>query len=319
VSSEGKLRFSREFTVELPRQADAGGDEAAPDYGNVELEGAGTPAASPAPETVAERVVTELTRSLLYFRQVSRGTSISRLYWSGEAASPEVKGLILARRSSSSPLTRRRARPRSRRRRREPRLRRPAGAGQGGPGPRAGEPPAESYQRRRKQRNHLAATAVVWGAFLAVAAAAFAGLHDAQTRYHDAIAASDALTSGQVGAQADFVRLSELLQRTEAAERADRALRTPFTRWRPLLAWLGASTPRDMAFTSLSIDRFAGGYRGELCGVVRGRDPSEAQARLNGFLATLSLRSLGEGVLYAPVEVRPLEAGEGRAWCRSFA
>jgi len=326
VSSAGKLRFAREFTVEPPRQPEARGNTAVPDYGNVEIEGARSPAAAPdpdpepAPDAVAERVVTELTRSLLYFRQVSRGTSISRLYWSGEAASPEVKGLILARLKLEL----------------APHPAESSASFQGGVAgspsdyaiplglARAGQVPGqanllpESYQRRRKQRNHLAATAVVWGAFLAVAAATFVGLHDAESRYRDAIAGSDAVTSGQVGAQTDFLRLSELRQQTEAAERQDRTLRTPFTRWRPLLAWLGASTPRDMAFTSLSIDRIAGGYRGALCGVVRGRDPSEAQARLNGFLAALSRRSLGEGVLYAPVEVRPLEAGEGPGVVQEF-
>jgi len=73
-----------------------------------------------------------------------------------------------------------------------------------------------------------------------------------------------------------------------------------------------------MTFTSVTIEATGAGYRGELRGRVRGKDPSEVQAQLNGFLAATLARSLGEGVLYAPIEVRPMTEDEGRGVIQEF-
>ena len=98
VSGAGKLRFSREFALELPGRAAEVAEE--PDYKNIDF-GGGEAAAQPAPlsgeEVYAERLVTELTRSLLYFRQISRGGSITRLYWSGDPPGEAAKRLISER------------------------------------------------------------------------------------------------------------------------------------------------------------------------------------------------------------------------------
>ncbi len=65
VSGSGKLRFAREFALNMPDEA--------------------------------ERMVMELTRSLLYFRQISRGGAITRLYWSGDPPTEEARLLISER------------------------------------------------------------------------------------------------------------------------------------------------------------------------------------------------------------------------------
>ncbi len=331
VSSGEKLRFAREFTLQLQRPAGSEGSaavpDAVPDYGNLELPGARTaaPLAPEAPavtaaEEAAERLLTDLTRSLLYFRQVSRGGSISKLYWSGEAPSAEAKALILQRLKleiAPHPAEEAASWP----------------AGQAGSPSdyavpvglaKAGQVPEqvnllpEGYQRRRKRRSYLAASLAVWAAFLLATAGVFAGLHNAETRYREVIEQSEDLASKRAGAQADFLRWVELRKRAEDVEGMDRSHRSPFTRWRPLLRWLGASVPRDMAFTSITIEGTGAGYRGELRGRVRGKDPSEVQARLNGFLAAVLAQSLGEGVLYAPIEVRPMAEDEGRGVVQEF-
>lgn len=327
VSSGGKLRFAREFTLQVQRPEPAAGaaaPEGVPEYGNIELAEtrASAPAipAIPAAEEAAERLLTDLTRSLLYFRQVSRGGSVSRLYWSGEAPSAEARALILQRlKLEIAPH--------------------PAEAAAVWPAGHAGSPSdhavlvglakagqvpeqvnllPEGYQRRQKRRSYVAASAVVWAAFLLVAGAVFAGLHNAETRYREVIAQSEDLASRRAGAQADFLRWVELRRRAEGAEAADRSRRSPFTRWRPLLHRLGASAPRDMTFRSMTVERSGAGYRGELRGAVRGKDPSEVQAHLNAFLAAVLARNLGEGVLYAPIEVRPMTEEEGRGVVQEF-
>ncbi len=328
VSTGAKLRFAREFTLPIQRPAEAAASaavtDAVPDYGNIELPearlaAAAAPAVPPA-EEAAERLLTDLTRSLLYFRQVSRGGSISKLYWSGEAPTAEAKALILQRLKleiAPHPAEEAASWP----------------AGQAGSPSdyavpvglaKAGQVPEqvnllpEGYQRRQKRRSYLAASVAVWGAFLLAAGAVFAGFHNAETRYREVIEQSGELASRRAGAQADFLRWAEIRKRAEEVEGMDRSHRSPFTRWRPLLHWLGASVPRDMTFTSVTIEATGAGYRGELRGRVRGKDPSEVQARLNGFLAAALARSLGEGVLYAPIEVRPMAEDEGRGVIQEF-
>ncbi|OFX18700.1 MAG: hypothetical protein A2V77_01110 [Anaeromyxobacter sp. RBG_16_69_14] len=330
VSSGGKLRFAREFTLQPQRPAESEGGaalpDAVPDYGNVELPGArmAVPVAAaavvPAAEEAAERLLTDLTRSLLYFRQVSRGGSISKLYWSGEAPSAEAKALILQRlkleialhpaEEAASWPTGQAGSPSD--------YAVPVGLAKAGQIPEQVNLLPEGYQRRRKRRRYVAASVAVWVAFLAVIGAVFAGLHNAETRYREVIEQSEDLASRRAGAQADFLRWVEIRKRAEAVEGMDRSHRSPFTRWRPLLHWLGASVPRDMTFTTITIEGTGAGYRGELRGRVRGKDPSEVQARLNGFLAAVLARSLGEGVLYAPIEVRPMAEDEGRGVIQEF-
>jgi hypothetical protein len=307
-----------------PAAAPAPTPEGVPDYGTVDLsEGAGPGAAAPAPAASAddaERLITELTRSLLYFRQVSRGSSISKLFWSGEAPSEEAKALIQQRLKleiSEHPSEKVAIWPRKE-------AGHPSdfavalGLAKAGQVPgQANLLPAE-YQRRRQRRSRIVASAVAWAAFIVVTVGIFGGLQNAQNRYREVVQESEALTSSRSGAQADFVKWTELRKQAEGAYAADRSLRTKFTRWRALLAWLGASTPREMTFTEITVDQGPSGYLGELRGQVRGKDPSEVQERLNGFLGTVSTRSLGQGVLYAPVEVRPMTVDEGKGVVQEF-
>lgn len=321
ISDGGKLRFAREFTLDMPARSAAAPD--IPDYKTLDL-GAATQAAGASvtsdEEALAERMVTELTRSLLYFRQLSRGGAVSRLYWSGERPSPETVRLIGERlKLEISPH--------------------PAVAaavfGPGLPGDPAefgvsiglavaGQVPdqvnllPEGYLRRKKRRGYLAAVVVVAAVFLAANIGLYMGLNKAAHRYREVLTGAAEVSQRNIGIQEGFARWFSLRKATSEAAAEERVLRTPFTRWKALFASLGAPVPAEMAFTSMTVDWAGSGYRGEILGKARGKNAAEAQEKVNGFLAAVRRQGFAAEAQYAPVEVRPLRAGEGAGYEQEF-
>jgi len=321
ISDGGKLRFAREFTLDLPHRTAAAPETL--EYRTIDFGGdsqAAAPPASSDEEALAERLVTDLTRSLLYFRQLSRGSAITHLYWSGEPPSPEVRKLIGERlKLEISPH--------------------PAGTaaayGEGLPGSAAefgvpiglalaGQVPEqvnllpEGYIRRRKRRKSYAAIAVVLVVFLAANVALFAGLQNARNRYREILNGVAVAKHQNVGMREGFSRWMGLRDAVKEASTGERTLRTPFSRWKALFAALGAPVPAEMAFMEVSFDRSDPGYRGDLRGKVRGKTPAEAQERINGFLAALHARGIVSGAQYVPLEVRPLRKEEGAGYEQEF-
>jgi hypothetical protein len=321
ISDGGILRFAREFTLETPFRAAAAPE--VPDYKTLDLGGPDSPSAAPGPsdeEALAERTATELTRSLLYFRQLSRGGGISRLYWSGDRPSPEAVRLIGERlKLEISPHPAADA----------------AVLGPDFPGDAAefgvpiglavaGQVPEqvnllpEGYIRRKKRRGNLAAVAIMGAVFLAANVGLYAGLDNAATRYREVLAGTAEISQRSAGMQEGFSRWFSLRKASSDASREERALRTPFRRWNALFASLGAPVPAEMAFTSLAVDRDGTGYRGELRGKARGTNAAEAQEKVNGFLAAVRRKGLPADAQYAPIEVRPLRAEEGSGYEQEF-
>ncbi|MDA8122656.1 MAG: hypothetical protein M0Z38_08845 [Deltaproteobacteria bacterium] len=320
ISDGGRLRFSREFNIEAPGKVAAATE--LPDYKNIDLGAGGAPSPPAGPdsseeEVYAERMVTEVTRSLLYFRQLSRGGAITRLYWSGEKPSPETVRLIGERlKLEVSPH--------------------PAAVASSGPGlPEgadafavpigmmvAGQVPdqinllPEGYLRRKKRRVNLMALAVVALVFLAANAGLFAGLQKAVSRYKEVLAGSSAQPVS--GMQAGFARWDALRREVTEASAGERMLRTPFTHWKTLFASLGIPVPKEIAFSTLTLDRAGPGYRGELRGKARGKNPAEAQEKINGLLSAVRGHGVAAEAQYAPIEVRPLRAGEGKGYEQDF-
>jgi hypothetical protein len=319
ISDGGKLRFSREFNIEAPGRAAEAGE--VPDYKNIDLGGGSAPAADGSDRSeelvYAERVVTELTRSLLYFRQLSRGGAITRLYWSGEKPFPEVVRLIGERlRLEISPH--------------------PADTAASGPGLPgdaaafavpiglmvAGQVPdqvnllPEGYLRRKKRRVNLLAVALVAAVFLVANIGLYAGLHKATSRYKEVLAGS--VAQPVAGMQAGFARWDALRRAVAEASAGERMLGTPFTRWKTLFASLGIPVPKEIAFSTLTLDRAGSGYRGGLRGRARGKNPAEAQEKINGFLSAVRGHGVVAEAQYAPIEVRPLREGEGSGYEQDF-
>jgi hypothetical protein len=333
VSNAGRLRFAREFQIEMPDArtgAPAAQPEPAsdlPDYGNVSLDAAPSAtypadglASEPADEAIAERLVTELTRSLLYFRQLSRGGSITKLYWSGLPPTPTIERLIGERLKFTI----------------EPH---PAGAASAGidrfcdSAAEYGVPVGlavamqtadqinllpEEYMRRRKRRKSYAALVAAAVLFLAANVGLFMGFRNAQGRYRDLLAESDAARLRNAGIEADFAGWSALRKSVEEVDKAERELSTPFTRWNGLFAAFGAAAPKEVSFTLLSLERAGDGYQGTLRAVSRGKDPGQVQQRLGDFLAGLRGRAPMLGMTYAPVEIRPVRKEEGRGYEQEF-
>lgn len=321
ISDGGKLRFAREFTLDMPSRAAATPD--VPDYRILELDGPRQDREAPGvsdEDALAERIVTELTRSLLYFRQLSRGGAVSRLYWSGERPSPEAVRLVGERlKLEISP---------------HPAI----SAAVFGPGL-AGDPAEfgvpiglavagqlpeqvnllpEGYLRRKKRRGYLAAVVAVAAVFLAANIGLYAGLYSAANRYREVLASAAEASHRNVGMQEGFARWFSLRKSISEAAAEERALRAHFTRWKAFFASMGAPVPAEMVFSDMTVDREGPGYRGELRGKARGKNAAEAQGKVNAFIAAVRRQGLAAEAQYSPVEVRPLRGGAGAGYEQEF-
>jgi len=327
VSGGGKLRFSREFALELPGRPVETVEE--PDYKNIdfgESADAGSPPVLSGEEVHAERLVTELTRSLLYFRQISRGGSITRLYWSGDPPGEAAKRLISERLKfeiGTHPA---------------------AGAsvfdGEGAfdaatfgvPVGMAAEEwgadrvnllPAE-YLQRKERRGSYIAVAVILAVFLLANAGLYMGLRSASMRYRDVLGGAATITRSMAASPEEISRW--LATRSALAEmrRGEKALENPFTRWKPLFAALGAPVPPEMRFLSATFTPASptesGPYagRGEVRGVVSGRTPAEVQSRFNAFLASVRAQPVVAEPEYKAFEVRPRGEDDGGGYEQVF-
>jgi hypothetical protein len=321
VSGAGKLRFSREFALELPGPAVKLPEE--PDYKNIDL-GGGTDSSLSAPlsgeEVYAERLVTELTRSLLYFRQISRGGSINRLYWSGDPPGEAAKRLISDRLKFEI-------------------AEHPAASvsvfeGEGGfdagsfgvPVGMAAEDwgpdrvnllPAE-YLERKERRGSYIAIAVILAFFLLANAGLYMGLRNAEKRYREVLGGAAAVTRSVAASPEEIARWMATRSALAEMRRGEKTLENPFTRWKALFATLGAPVPPKMRFLSATFTpsfpsgsaSYAG--RGEIRGIVSGKTPAEAQNRVNAFLAAVGTQPVVGEPVYTVFEVRPMgEDGSG--------
>jgi Tfp pilus assembly protein PilN len=321
VSGAGKLRFAREFHLESPGVAAPAPAGESPDYGNIDLGGiadASRPAPPSREENYAERLVTELTRSLLYFRQISRGGSVTRLYWSGDPPAETAKSLLSARLKLEI----------------GPHPAEVAAAFEGGGafdaarfgvpvglasqewGPdRANLLPAE-YLQRKERRGSYIAVAVILAAFLVADGGLYMGLRGAEKRYREALGSAAAITRAAASSQEEVSRWMATRSALEEVSRWERALENPFTRWKALFAALGAPVPPEMRFLSASITPSAppGGSgtagRVEVRGIVSGKTAAEAQKRLNAYLAAVRAQPVVGDPEYTVLEVRP-RGGDG--------
>jgi len=314
VSGAGKLRFSREFALELPGRPVEVAEE--PDYKNIdfgERTDASAPASLSAEEVHAERLVTELTRSLLYFRQISRGGSVTRLYWSGDPPGDAARRLINERLKLEIAA--------------HPAAEASVFDGEGAfdaatfgvPVGMAAEAwgtdrvnllPAE-YLQRKERRGSYIAVAVILALFLLANAGLYIGLRNAEKRYREALGGAAAITRSLAASPEEIS--GWMATRSALAEmlRGEKALENPFTRWKPLLAALGAPVHPEMRFLSATftpaIPSETGPYagRGEVRGIVSGKTPAEVQNRVNVFLAAVRAQPLVGDPKYTLSEVRP--------------
>jgi len=318
VSAAGKLRFAREFALRTPDPAGA----EIPSYGTIELEGGGGAQPPPSEAAVyAERLVMEVTRSLLYFRQISRGGSITRLFWSGEPPSEEAKRLISERMKLEVGGH-------------------PAGEAavfeQGISGNAAffgvpiGMAAAEwgsdrvnllpvKYLQRKELRGSFIALAVILVVFLGADLGLYLGLRSAEKRYRDVLEGAATVTRNVALSQEEISRWMELKNALGQAARGEKAYAHSFTRWKKLLATLGAPVPPEMRFLSATFlptepgKGGTGGGRAEVRGIVHAGTPAEVQRKVNGFLSAVRARPVAADAEYTVLEIRPRseEAGGG--------
>jgi len=327
VSGAGKLRFSREFPLELPGRAVEVAE--APDYKNLDF-GGDAAATLPAPlsgeEVHAERLVTELTRSLLYFRQISRGGSITRLYWSGDPPGEAAKRLIFERLKFEIAA--------------HPAAGASAFDGEGAfdaatfgvPVGMATEEwgadrvnllPAE-YLQRKERRGSYIAVAVILAVFLLANAGLYMGLRNAERRYRAVLGGSAVVTRTATASLEEISRWIATRSALEEVKRGEKTLENPFTRWKGLFATLGAPVTPEMRFLSATFtpaspsEGVPDAGRGEVRAIVSGKTPAEAQNRLNAFLAAVRAQPVVGEPGYTVLEVRPRGEDGGGGYEQEF-
>ncbi len=324
VSSAGLLRFAREFPLESPARTGLTPDVM--DYKTIDLGGGGgTAQAPPTEEEVhAERLVTEVTRSLLYFRQISRGGHVTRLFWSGDPPTAEARRLVGERLKldiAAHPA---------------------ATAAVFGEGVEVdpavfGVPiglaastwgddrvnllPAEYLQRKERRGSYIAVTVVLF-VFLLANAGLYLGLRNAEIRYRDVLSGAAAAT--QTASSQEVSRWIGMKTAMEEAARVEKTLANPFTRWKALFAVLGAPVPPKMRFLSATFtpsatgDGGSAGGRAELRATVRGSTPAKAQQRVNAFLTSVFAQPVVSEPSYSVIEVRPLGEGGSAGYEQEF-
>ncbi|GAB4372744.1 MAG: hypothetical protein Kow00128_21740 [Deltaproteobacteria bacterium] len=316
VAQGGKLRFAREFPVEFPAPPPPPAE--IPEYHVVDLPGSGESGHDSPPsgaEEPVERMVTELSRSLLYYRQLSRGGSIQRLYWSGVPPPPRIVARIaerlkvgvephpalgLAALAEGIPGD-------------AAEIAVPVGMGIAADDPdRVNLLPAE-YLQRRKRWGTYAAVAAIAVAFLLANAGLYLGLNSAERRYREVLESTQSGANIHPAVERDFLHWMSLRRTVQEAVAGERLFGPPFTRWKALFAALGAPVPREMTFTSLELNQEAREYRARLAGTVRGGSPVEAQRRMNRFLAAATRSGMFAELEYDPVAIRPLGKEESPA------
>jgi Tfp pilus assembly PilM family ATPase len=326
VSGAGKLRFAREFVLKMPDPSGAGPE---PSYGTIELESGGGAQKPPPSEgaVYAERLVMELTRSLLYFRQISRGGSITRLYWSGDPPTDETKRLISERLKLDVGEH-------------------PAAAAAvfeqgiagnaaffGAPiGMAAAEWGSErvnllpvKYLQRKELRGSFIALAVILVVFLGADLGLYLGLRSAEKRYREVLEGASTVTQTVALSQEEITRWMALKSALGQAARGEKAYAHAFTRWKALFATLGAPVPAEMRFLSASFlpaepgSGGAGGGRAEVRGIVHAGTPAEVQRKVNGFLSAVRAQPVAADAGYTVLEVRPRTEESGGGYEQEFS
>lgn len=290
VSGKGGLRFAREFQLKQ--------------------EGGG----------LAERLVMELTRSLLYFRQISQGGAITRLFWSGDPPDGETRRLISERLKLDIG-----AHPAA-----EAALF--ADGAKGDPAAfgvpiglaasdwgidRVNLLPAKFLERKRL-RGSFIAIAVILSAFLLANAGLFQGLRGAANRYRDVLANYDSVTRNMALTPEESARWSQFKSALGEAMRGEQAYAPAFTRWKGLLGAIGASVPPEVRLLAAEFTpgppgtAGSAGGRAELRGIVFSGTPADAQRLVNGFLSALRSQPAVADAEYSLLELRP-RSGEAKS------
>lgn len=315
VAQGGKLRFAREFPVEFAAVERPVPE--IPEHNVRELPGGGETAFGPSPSIegdTVERMVTELSRSLLYYRQLSRGGSIQRLHWSGIPPS----ALIVTRVSERLKVD---IEPHPALAAAELAAGLPGDAAEiavpVGMGIVAEDPdrvnllPPE-YLQRKKRWGTFAAVAAIAAAFLLANAGLYLGLNNAERRYRETLESTRTGANIHPSVERDFLHWMSLRQTVQEASAGEQLLGPPFTRWKGLFASLGSPVPKEMTFTALELDHREREYHARLTGTVRGATPVEAQQRMNRYLAAAGNSGMFTDLSYDPVGIRPLEKSESR-------
>ncbi|RMG60450.1 MAG: hypothetical protein D6713_02930 [Deltaproteobacteria bacterium] len=307
ISYDGAPRFSREIFIDIVREPSAGGLE---DYGVVgEVEEGEV-------NIVDDRVATELTRSFLYFKQISRGASVKKVCILGEYAPSSLMERVNSRLVVETV--------------------RADSLMKGGYDliERAGEKaasfdalpflhlialsrrevtrdsvnllPPEYLERRQKVLDTAVATLVV-AVFLAVNVVLLGGIFTARSHYRGVIEEVESQLPHLYQQREYASRLKNLREMARESEKILGDLKQSFVHWEEFLGLLAASVPREVTFDEMRVEDAKGYFTVTVKGFAIGRSPEAAQSAVNRFVEKVKSIPFVAEASYRPEKIYPSE------------
>ncbi len=309
ITLQGYPRFSREIQVDLDALKVREDFQRFQSVGEVEVE---VEEADP----VADRVVTELTRSFLYFKQISRGGSVKKVYLWGEYAEDSLISNIQSRlavdavrgdaifsgkfdlveraadkAASFDPLRYVHAL---------------ALAKEASIKDEINLLPPEFIERKRKVIDRaLYATFVVM--FLAINVLLLGGIYTARKHYQGIINEVNSQLPVLYEQREYSERVRRLKDMAAESERILADLKQRFVHWEEFLGLLAASTPSAVTFDEMMIRDVGGAFEVALNGYVVGVSPKSVQDHVNRFLRSIEGIPYVARVNYKPHRILPSE------------
>lgn len=318
VSRDGKPKFSREFFL------DFGSSDVPEDITGYQI--IGEAEEDRIQKVIDERIVTELSRSFLYFKQFSRGETLRKVYLMGEYGGEAIRQTVSDRfvMEVDTPETLLTGKI----------VLVDSAFARGdefdvslfahliGLATKAKETgeinllPQEYLERKKKIVKRTVATGAAALYLLANVILIF-GFSSAKSHYQSLLREFDDINPVIVKNREFTERIHALKRKAAESEAILRQLEHPFTRWVECFGLLSQAAPKTVTFDDLSIQKEVNGYQWKLSGRTEGRTPEEVQLEFNRFFSSVKNNPFLDGTRYIPVVVYPVE-GHGHQYEEKF-
>jgi hypothetical protein len=294
VSRDGRPKFSREFFLEFGHSA---APEQSMDYQNI-----GEVEEEQLQNVIDERIVTELSRSFLYFKQFSRGETIRKAYLMGEHCGEALAKTVEDRFVIDV----------------EPPEKLLAGQFdlQGDALPKAGEFDISLFthligmamKTSRKEEINLLPQEYVERKKRFLKRSFFYGAAAMYVLANLVLILDIEQLAPVIYKNRDYAnRVYDLKRRAEESEAILRELDHPFKRWVECFGFISQVTPGTITYDELNILKGSDGYLWTLSGRTMGANPEKVQLEFNAFYSSLNKNPFLGKARYIPKKVYPVD------------
>ncbi len=308
ISENGFPRFSREIHVGVP-ELDLQGS-----VGEIQI--SGSPGEVEEVNPVGKRLVTELTRSFLYYKQLSRGGTVKRMYLMGEGLDDSLISYVQGKMAieiymSDSFL--------------EGKIDFIGGPHEGSADFALNQvshlllialnqddkdeinllPP--EYLGRKRKLFDMAAIAVVSTIFVLVNALLIVGILSAKAHYRNILSELEGQYLHLDQNREYAMKIYNLKEKARISEEILKNVEHPFKSWETYFGLMSMGTPASVTYNEMSISKGGGSYEVTLLGTVGAMHPEKVQSVFNDFYASFEGNPFIEKLRYEPLSIYPVE------------